>query len=54
MSWKSVICGLSALEVTRVGVLGADQKKSGVWGRDWLANSNYTQRMRGRSSGPFS
>ena len=28
MSWKSVICGLPALEVTRVGVLGADQSKA--------------------------
>ena len=35
MSWKSVICRLSALEVARVHVLGADQKKRWTWERDW-------------------
>ena len=34
MSRKSVICGLPALEVARVRVLGADQKKSVLFGRD--------------------
>ena len=34
-SRKSVICGLPALQVARVRVLGADHKKSGLWGRDW-------------------
>ena len=30
-----MICGLPALEVARVRVLGVDQKKSGLGGRDW-------------------
>ena len=29
-----MICGLPALELARVRVLGADRKKSGLWGRD--------------------
>ena len=35
MRQKSVICGLPALEVARICVLGADQKKSELWRRDW-------------------
>ena len=30
-----MICGLPALEAARVRVFGADQKKRGLWGRDY-------------------
>ena len=30
------MCGVPALEVVRVHVLCADQKKSGLWGRDYV------------------
>ena len=30
-----MICGVRALKVARVHVLGADQKKSRLWRRDW-------------------
>ena len=33
-SRKSVLCGFPALEVARVRVRGADQKKRGLWERD--------------------
>ena len=37
-----MICRLPALKVTRVRVLGADQKKSGLWGLDCQNASEYT------------
>ena len=33
----------AALEVARVSVLCADQKKIGLWGRDWAFISHRTQ-----------